>query len=116
MLVIDDHDGVRTLVCRILEMNGITTSEAKNGRLALASLTANTFDAVTLDLMMPELNGYEVIEELARSRPDVLAQVIVMTAYPKTALEKIAGQCEVISKPFNATELLAAVNRVARRA
>lgn len=114
ILVVDDHDAIRTLIRRLLQMeSGFVTDEARNGRIALDRISENAYDVITLDLMMPELNGYEVLAELERTRPELAPRVVVMTASPTAAADGLSDKYTVVSKPFNAAELLNAVHRCA---
>src|SRR5262245_13881437 len=63
VLVVDDHDFSRDAVARSLTLDGHTVVAAKNGRQALTLLRARPFDLVLLDIMMPEVNGFEVLEQ-----------------------------------------------------
>jgi len=103
---------------RILEAEeDVAAEEASNGRIALERIADDeTYDVITLDLMMPELDGYGVLEELERSRPDLLSHVVVMTGCSATATADIGLRYEVVPKPFNSAELLTAVHRCAGRA
>jgi adenylate cyclase len=63
VLVVDDHDFSRDAVARSLTLDGHSVIAAKNGRQALALLRARPFDLVLLDIMMPEVNGFQVLEQ-----------------------------------------------------
>jgi CheY-like chemotaxis protein len=118
ILIVDDHDGIRRLMRRILEtQDGMAAEEAQNGKVALERIAGDAaYDVITLDLMMPELDGYGVLEELERNRPDLLSHVVVMTACSSAATEDIGRRYAVVPKPFNSAELLTAVERCAGRA
>ena len=62
LLVVDDSKVNRILLARGLEQDGHKVEVAENGRLALEKLRAGSFDLVLLDIEMPEMNGYEVLE------------------------------------------------------
>jgi len=64
ILVVDDDDGVRGFLCRLLEQAGYTVSEAPGGELALAKVASERPDLVSLDLSMPGLDGWDVIDRL----------------------------------------------------
>jgi two-component system copper resistance phosphate regulon response regulator CusR len=93
--------------------SGFVTDEARNGRIALDRISENAYDVITLDLMMPELNGYEVLAELERTRPELAPRVVVMTACPTSRIDGLSAKYTVVAKPFNAAELLTAVHRCA---
>lgn len=64
VLVVDDDPGVRYMVRRILENRGIEVDEAENGAEALESLKETKPDLVLLDVMMPGMNGWEVLRRI----------------------------------------------------
>ena len=65
VLVVDDNDDNRYTLTRRLRRQGYENiTEVENGREALAALEANKFDLVLLDVMMPEMNGYETLEHI----------------------------------------------------
>jgi len=80
VLVVDDDDLMRRGLSQALGKEGWKVSEAENGRVALARLAEAVPDAVVLDLMMPEMDGFEFLEEL-RHRPEWRdIPVVVVTA------------------------------------
>jgi len=118
ILIVDDHDGIRRLMRRILEtQDDVSAEEAQNGRIALERIAVGeAYDVITLDLMMPELDGYGVLAELERSRPELLSHVVVMTGCSEAATHDISERYAIVPKPFNSDELLNAVHRCSGRA
>ncbi len=110
VLVVDDSEPNRDLLSRRLRRNGHTVETAANGREALAMLAAGDFDVVLLDVMMPEMNGYQVLERLKSDRALRHIPVIMITAIDE--MESIVrcidmGAEDHLPKPFNATLLKA---------
>ena len=68
VLVVDDDVAVRELVRRMLEQEGYTVVEAENGRAALERLRDGAPGVILLDLMMPEMDGFEFLTELRAQR------------------------------------------------
>src|SRR5438552_18683927 len=68
LLVADDNRVNRLLLTRSLELQGHTVASASNGRVALDMLRDGGFDLLLLDMEMPEMNGFEVLEQLAVDR------------------------------------------------
>lgn len=107
VLVVDDEEFVRLLVAEILDRSGYVVDAAADGETALARLDAQRPDLVVLDLMMPGLNGFTVLEQM-RQRPD-MPPVVILTAhgsyeaFTRVVREGVAGY---ISKPFSLDELL----------
>ena len=80
VLLVEDDDATRATIRQMLEREGWEVAEAENGRVALERLAAATPDAIVLDLVMPEMDGFEFVAEL-RSRPDWRKlPVLVVTA------------------------------------
>jgi signal transduction histidine kinase/DNA-binding response OmpR family regulator len=80
VLVVDDDVEVRQLFRRMLEPEGYTVVEAPNGRVALESLRAISPSVILLDLMMPEMDGFEFVAEFRRHEPWRAIPIVVVTA------------------------------------
>lgn len=112
LLVVDDDGGNRDLLSRKLEKQGYTVAEAENGLQALEMLGAGAYDMVLLDIMMPVLDGYEV---LGRIKADErLRHIPVVMVSALNEMESVArciemGAEDYLSKPFNSTLLKARV-------
>jgi PAS domain S-box-containing protein len=80
ILIVEDDAATRTVLRRSLEKDGWTVAEAENGRIGLERVAASLPDLILLDLMMPEMDGFEFLDGL-RSRPAAKATpVVVITA------------------------------------
>ena len=108
ILVIDDEDAVRTLLRTVLERAGHEVTEAPNGRLGLAAYRERPADLVITDILMPEMNGLDLILELSRAFLNV--KVITISGAPDThnALDaaKLLGARYTLHKPFSIDALL----------
>lgn len=113
LLVVDDNDDNRYTLTRRLSREGYTNlTTANNGREALDLLRTKSFDLVLLDIMMPDLNGYEVLEQMIVS-PELRNIPVIMIS----ALSEIdsvircieLGAEDYLQKPFNPTLLRARV-------
>jgi CheY-like chemotaxis protein len=80
VLVVEDELGMRDLLRRVLEKDGWAIDEAENGRVALERIAVMRPDLVLLDLMMPEMDGFEFIAELRKRRDGRSIPVVVITA------------------------------------
>jgi CheY-like chemotaxis protein/anti-sigma regulatory factor (Ser/Thr protein kinase) len=80
VLVVDDDAGVRDLLRRMLEPEGYTVLEADNGRMALDRLRDTSVGIVVLDLMMPEMDGFEFVAEFRRHQAWREVPIVVVTA------------------------------------
>ena len=89
VLIVDDHEDARTLIRRILRSHGdFHIREAASGREALAAAAEQRPDLVVLDLMMPEMDGFAVLEALRQRRETAHVPVVVVTAKELTPQEK----------------------------
>ena len=115
IVVIDDEESVRDVVRAYLEKDGFTVYVAANGRDGLALAERSKPDLIVLDLMLPDVSGEEICEEV-RSRSDV---PIVMLTAKASEDERIAGLIagadDYLVKPFSPRELVARVHAVLRR-
>ncbi|MBX3652038.1 MAG: response regulator [Burkholderiales bacterium] len=116
VLVIDDDDFMRNGVCQSLRRDGWEVSEAANGRLGIESLGQSRPDVIMLDLMMPEMNGFEFLVEM-RGKPEWRdIPVLVVTAKDLTAEERaqLNGHVERVLDKGSAelAELLGEIGQV----
>ncbi len=108
ILIVDDNSDARRLLRRILQARGnYTLFEAGNGREGLALAAAERPDLILLDLMMPEIDGFAVLEALKRTEALREIPVIVVTAKELTAHERqrLAGQAESLLQKGSFTDL-----------
>jgi class 3 adenylate cyclase len=113
MLVVDDVEANRDLLSRRLQRQGHTVVVAENGRQAIDLLQSQTFDLILCDIMMPEMNGYEVLQHI-KADPDLRHLPVIMIS----ALDDIdsvvrcieLGAEDYLFKPFNPTLLKARIN------
>ena len=113
ILIVDDVESNLKLIDYILTNVGYQTACAKNGKSALIKAKANKFDIILLDIIMPDINGFEVCKQLKKYPPTKDIPIIFLTVKidPKSILEAFtAGAVDYIVKPFIKEELLARVN------
>ena len=109
VLVVDDEEGIRVL-CRVnLELGGYEVVEAADGVEALEVARATRPDLIFLDIMMPRMDGWEVLERLKEDARTVNIPVVLLTA--RTSEEDQIrgwgeGILEYLSKPFNPQRLV----------
>jgi CheY-like chemotaxis protein len=116
-LVVDDDPGIRVLVTRILTRNGFLVESARDGGEAIEKVLQHDYNVITLDLMMPRIDGFAVVKYISEHRPELLANVIVVTAFGPNVIEKICPPVvRVIEKPFDLNALLAEAAAVADEA
>jgi CheY-like chemotaxis protein len=111
VLLADDNEATCTLIAALLHPE-FDVEVATDGAEAIEKLKARQYAAILLDLLMPTMDGYAVLDFLRAERPDVLARVLVVTAaLSPTNLERVRGYgvCGVVAKPFEVETLLQAV-------
>ena len=114
ILIVEDEEPIANLIRMNLVKAGYQCETAFDGEAAADAISERTFDLILLDIMLPKLNGYEVLE-YAKS---VDIPVILLTAMGETQ-QKVKGLRlgaeDYIAKPFEIAELLARVETVLRR-
>ena len=113
-LVVDDDPSIRLLVQRALQKSGFEAATAADGVEALRMLEENEFDLLILDLMMPRLNGFDVVERL-RSNASTTPKILIMTAASPNVLRDLPVDRvgKIISKPFELQTLISSAIAVA---
>lgn len=109
VLVIDDDPSVRRLVCDVLEAYGYHASAAADGYAGLRAVAAEQPDCVVLDVMMPGLDGHEVLTRIRASETGRRLPVVMLTAAADDAHAWQAwteGVDYFLAKPFDPDELL----------
>jgi DNA-binding response OmpR family regulator len=116
VLVIEDDAAIRRGIVDALKVSGYTTIEAADGEAGLSAASTPGIDLVLLDVLLPKLDGFRVLESLRRDRSGV--PVIMLTARG-TEEDRVrglrGGADDYVVKPFGAPELLARVEAVLRR-
>jgi DNA-binding response OmpR family regulator len=109
-----DHDETKRMkLKKILEREEFSVETAKDGQEAIDRLASTDYDVVLLDLMMPRVDGFGVIDHLRSHNPGTLPKVIVMTAFTAAAKERLEPACRLIGKPFDISELVTTVRACA---
>jgi two-component system, cell cycle sensor histidine kinase and response regulator CckA len=118
ILVVDDEPVIRRFAARVLEDEGFQVLEAEDGAEALRVLgeRLSDVDAVLSDIVMPKVNGVELLQVLTTIRPSL--PVLLMSGYANAQLEGmgIAAPCAILPKPFAAEQLIEEVRRCLRGA
>ncbi len=118
VLIVEDDNEIRKLLAKFLSAKGFAVTEAEDGREAAAVMTAERFDVILMDMMLPYKSGEELIRELKEYENRKNTPVIVISARSKldTRLEVLRmGADDYIIKPFDLEEVLVRIEVVLRR-
>jgi CheY-like chemotaxis protein len=107
LLVADDNPMVRQLIGDVLAREGYEIDAVDDGKKAIEKISADGFDAILLDLMMPVASGFDVIDWLGQNRPEVAKScVIILTAAVRDLVKfDKTTVYAAIQKPFDIAEL-----------
>lgn len=116
ILLVEDEESIRDVVKLNLELEGYEVVTSGNGRQALELIGGQHFDLLLLDVMLPEMDGFTIAEQVRLSNPEV--PILMLTAKDQasdriTGLKK--GADDYLTKPFNLEELLLRVSNLLRR-
>jgi len=118
VLVVEDDPHIRELVALHLGLDGLETTLVRDGREALARLSASPVDLVVLDLMLPGVDGLTVCRAMRRQGPNTDTPVLMITARGEeadTVLGLETGADDYLAKPFGVREFMARVRALLRR-
>ncbi|MEE2665950.1 MAG: response regulator transcription factor [Myxococcota bacterium] len=116
LLYVEDDLEARSYVCGALEETGIEVDVAGDGRLGLTKVLEGDYDVAVLDVMLPELSGFEMVKHLRAARVDI--PVLFLTAQGEVSqrIEGLnLGADDYLSKPFAFAELVARIHAISRR-
>ena len=106
ILVVDDEPGMRTFLEIILRKEGYSVETAADGMKALDNINNNVFDLAILDILMPVMNGIEVLKRIIEKSPETTVIIITAFASHETAIEAMKlGAYDYITKPFKIDEI-----------
>ena len=116
ILLVEDEENIRNVVKLNLEMEGYEVIETDNGKASVHIFQEQHFDLLILDVMLPEMNGFEICEQVRLSNTTV--PIIFLTA-KDTPQDRVAGlkkgADDYLTKPFNLEELLLRVQNLLKR-
>ena len=111
-LIAEDAEPVRRLLATLLQRQGLEVVTAKSGREALEHLKQGSFELILLDLMMPDISGFAVLEHLKAEHPEMLKHLIVVTAVSERELTRVLDEnpdIRILRKPFDISQVTEAV-------
>jgi CheY-like chemotaxis protein len=106
ILVVDDDDAIRALVATVLRRRGLRVDAARNGVEAMERMRVCHYALVVLDLMMPMMSGYEVLDRISVLPEPVRPCVLVLTAGLEPRIFDTSVVVGTIHKPFDISLLL----------
>lgn len=116
VLIVEDDTDIAALVGFKLQELGVTTESVVDGAVALSRILENNYDLVLLDIMLPNVNGLDICQQVRQKKPE---QAIIMLTSKDSDIDRIIGlelgADDYISKPFNIRELQARVRTQLRR-
>lgn len=117
ILLVEDEELLRSGVQEMLEIHGFKVITAPDGQQALACLATVTVDLVITDLVMPQMNGIDFVQQLRTTRPDV--PVIVVSGSTRNIMQRygidtiqVPGADASLPKPFKSADLVAQVRQL----
>jgi CheY-like chemotaxis protein len=116
VLIIDDNEDLRYLMQSLLREAGYDVVTAENGEQALQAAGRFSFDLFILDLRLPDIGGFELIERLREELPG--AAIVVVSGYAGCLEQRRLGEmgvARVLGKPFRANRLLESVHALTGR-
>ena len=112
ILVVDDDDDVRNMLCAVLSAEGYPTVAAADGVEALSHMRRNPPSLLVVDMMMPRMDGEELIRAMANDKSLVRIPIAIMSGQtPGPTSGPIRGVSARLIKPFELDELLTVVHR-----
>jgi len=112
ILVVDDDEGIRKTISKILESEGYAVETAENGEQAIEASKKKFFNVALIDIRLPDMEGTKLLNRLKDTEPKM--RKIIITGYPSldNAIEAVnKGADAYVVKPFDADELLAIIEK-----
>ncbi len=117
LLIADDEPNIRRVLQAIFVKDGYEVHVAENGMRALEVAAAHPIDLLITDLIMPDMNGVELLQKIKQRQPHTVAVMITAYATIKTCVDAMRyGASDYITKPFDMDEIRAVVKRAVARA
>jgi len=103
-LVVDDEENIRFALNRWFEMSGFEVDTAENGVMAVEKCRENEYDVITMDLVMPKMDGTTAIGAIRQFNPNV--PILILSGFPDRAGDPAAtGATRILAKPMLLSEL-----------
>lgn len=111
-LVVDDDDPIRSMLAKIVERQNLQVDTAADGVEAIERIDEDGYSVILLDMMMPRVDGYGVLQHLKEHHPDKLARTIIASAVPESEILKSFDipVYRIHAKPFDMARLIADIH------
>jgi DNA-binding response OmpR family regulator len=111
-LVVDDDDPIRTMLAKVIERQNLSVDTARDGVEGIECLDRDGYSLVVLDLMMPRVDGYGVLQHMQVHHPDLLRCTIIASAVPESEILRRFDLpvFRIHAKPFDMTKLIADIH------
>lgn len=106
-LICEDDPAIRPMMAKILQLEGFLVDTAADGMEAIEKIDAGRYQLIVVDLIMPKMNGYEVVKYLKDHLPPSLKRIVVTTADTEALRTQFPEDiCKVLAKPFEMTDFI----------
>lgn len=108
VLIVEDDVQIQRLLTAILTHDGLQSTVAADGKAALELLESTDFDAIVLDLMLPLMNGFDVLRHLSTAKPALLERTVILTGASERMYRnspQIRLTRALLRKPFDVAKL-----------
>lgn len=116
ILLVDDDVGLSELLTQLLEMEGFVVSQAYDGQEGLTKALQTDFDLILLDVMLPQLGGFEVLKGIRKRKQTPILMLTARGDEIDRVIGLEIGADDYLPKPFNDRELIARIRAILRRA
>jgi DNA-binding response OmpR family regulator len=116
-LVVDDDDPIRAMLAKVVSRQDLEVDTARDGIEAIECIDRDGYSLILLDLMMPRMDGYGVLQHLEQHHPDMLKCTIIASAVPESeVLRKFESPVfKIHAKPFDMSRLIADIHECTGR-
>ncbi|MCF6262880.1 MAG: response regulator transcription factor [Xanthomonadales bacterium] len=116
ILIVEDEVAIRTGLVDVLVYHGYQVEAAASGREGMEKALSGRFDLLLLDVMLPEINGFEICHRLRQSDPELAIIMLTAKSMDEDVIQGLSlGADDYVTKPFSITQLLLRVQAVLRR-
>lgn len=115
VLVVEDEESLLKLLTVILTVNGYEVFGASTGNEALGKLSDETFDLIILDIMLPDINGYDICRQIKGNSLHANIPVVMLTAKKSAEDRELGSTCGAdlyLTKPFKSAVIIEVINKL----